>query len=216
VKLEFLMSQAPTRIVTSMFRASYPHLWTPRPPSEGAAPKFSLACLIPPEPVLAAMSDGEKLVQDRRRFMKELTEAIAAAKTKTFGANPPPNLPMTIYKAEEKGKGECYEPGWTLIRASAPADKRPAVLLAKRDPATGKWLPCPQEDFYAGCWARASIDVYGYTKPNKGISVGLNFVQKIKDGDRLDNRPVAEDEFDDLDFGAGEAGGQTTADALFG
>jgi hypothetical protein len=209
----------PTRLVTSMFRVSYPHVFTPRAIKAGDTPRFSLAQLIPPAAVLEAMKDGPMLVKDRARFMAEFQAAIGAATKKTFGDNVPANLKKSWYKAEEAGKGECYEPGWTLIRAASPQDKKPGVLIAKRDPATNKWLPCPQEDFYAGCWARASIDVYGYKRPDsKGITVGLNFVQKLMDGDRLDNRSVAEEEFDDLSFGVGDSavGGQATADALFG
>lgn len=208
----------PTRLVTSMFRASYPCLVTPRAVQATDKPRFSLALMIPPEAVLATMDGAEALVKDRKRFITELNAAVAAAKLKKFGAEPPVGLKSSIYKADEVGKGECYEPGWICIRAAAPADKRPPVLLSKRDPATSKWLPCPQEDFYAGCWARASIDVYGYKmEMSKGITVGLNFVQKLKDGDRLDNRPVAEDAFDDMDFGGSAAGGKAAdADALFG
>lgn len=209
---------APTRLVTCMARASYPSLITPRAVNEGDKPRFSLALLIPPEAVLKGMSVAQAALDDRTRFIKELNAAVAAATKKKFGDSPPVGLKKSIYKAEEVGKGECYEPGWICIRAAAPADKRPPILLSKRDPGTGKWLPCPQEDFYAGAWCRASIDIYGYIKPmSKGIAVGLNFVQKLMDGDRLDSRAVAEDEFSDLDYGAAASGGaQSDSDALFG
>jgi hypothetical protein len=207
----------PTRLVTSLARASYPSVFSPRAVKEGDKPRYSLAIMIPPESVLKTMPDADKLIADRARFLKELNAAIPYATKKKFGDNPPPNLRKSIYKAEEVGKGECYEPGWICLRAAAPADKKPTVLLATKDPQTQKWLPCPQEDFYAGCWMRASIDIYGYAQPmSKGIAVGLNFVQKLKDGDRLDSRAVAEDEFDDMDFGGAAAGGQSSADALFG
>ena len=42
------------------------------------------------------------------------------------------------------------------------------------------------DDFYSGCYGRASISFYAFNaNGNKGIACGLNNLQKIKDGDRL-------------------------------
>jgi hypothetical protein len=56
-----------------------------------------------------------------------------------------------------------------------------------------------KEEFYSGCWGRASINFFPYdSNGNRGIGVGLNNVQKLKDGDRLGgSRASAEDDFDD-------------------
>ena len=42
------------------------------------------------------------------------------------------------------------------------------------------------DDFYSGCYGRASINFYAFNvNGNRGITCELNNLQKIKDGDRL-------------------------------
>jgi hypothetical protein len=53
-----------------------------------------------------------------------------------------------------------------------------------------------QEDFYAGCYARASITAYAYDKAgNKGVAFGLQNIQKIREGEPFSGRVKAEDDF---------------------
>ena len=52
-------------------------------------------------------------------------------------------------------------------------------------------------ELYAGCYARASVRAFAYdTQGNKGVSFALNNLQKMGDGERLDGRSRAEDEFE--------------------
>lgn len=52
-------------------------------------------------------------------------------------------------------------------------------------------------EVYSGCYARVSINLFPYnSNGNKGISAGLNNVQKLADGESLGGRARAEDEFD--------------------
>ena len=50
-------------------------------------------------------------------------------------------------------------------------------------------------EIYSGMYARASIFPYVYTQPNSGISFLLNNVMKVKDGERLDGKASAQDDF---------------------
>ena len=53
---------------------------------------------------------------------------------------------------------------------------------------------------YSGVWARVSINAFAFnTQGNKGVSFGLNHVQKVRDGDYLGGRSKAEDDFEPLD-----------------
>ena len=53
-------------------------------------------------------------------------------------------------------------------------------------------------EVYSGCYARVSINAFPYNvQGNKGVSFGLNHVQKIADGDYLGGRSRAADDFDD-------------------
>jgi hypothetical protein len=53
-------------------------------------------------------------------------------------------------------------------------------------------------EVYSGCYAKVSINAFPYSvSGNKGVSFGLNHVQKLRDGDFLGGRSKAEDDFDD-------------------
>ena len=55
-------------------------------------------------------------------------------------------------------------------------------------------------EVYSGCFARVSINAFAYNKQgNRGISFGLNHVQKLADGDYLGGRSKAEDDFDPIE-----------------
>lgn len=50
--------------------------------------------------------------------------------------------------------------------------------------------------FYSGCYVKVSYNAYAYDqKGNRGVSFGLNNVQKIRDGEPLGGRARASDEF---------------------
>jgi hypothetical protein len=52
------------------------------------------------------------------------------------------------------------------------------------------------DEIYAGVKARASVRFYAYdTNGNRGVAVALGNVQKTGEGQRLDGRMKAEDEF---------------------
>ena len=53
-----------------------------------------------------------------------------------------------------------------------------------------------KSEFYAGCWARASVNAYAYDqKGNCGVAFGLNNLQKVADGESFSGRTRPEDDF---------------------
>lgn len=80
--------------------------------------------------------------------------------------------------------------GHFLLRA-ANYNRRPAVVDAQVQPIIDP------EQIYSGCFGNVRISFYGYAgKTNKGISPGLDAVQKTRDGERLSAGGVkAEDVF---------------------
>lgn len=58
------------------------------------------------------------------------------------------------------------------------------------------------DEVYSGCWGRASINFFPFnTSGNKGIGVGLNNIQKLKDDERLGAaRASAESDFGDDEY----------------
>jgi hypothetical protein len=100
-----------------------------------------------------------------------------------------------------------YEAGAVFIRASN--EKKPGVIDARKNPIVN------EADFYSGCYVRAHIHAFYYdNNGNKGISFGLDNVQKIRDGEPLGGRMKAEDVFGAVE-GAGDAAGLTASD-IFG
>lgn len=58
------------------------------------------------------------------------------------------------------------------------------------------------EDVYSGCYARVSLNFYAFNSNNvKGVAVGLGNIQKLRDGEALDGRAQAQEEFSDSSAG---------------
>jgi hypothetical protein len=74
-------------------------------------------------------------------------------------------------------------------------NRRPGIIARDGEPIT-QYGP---EEFYAGCYARASVTPYANTQ-SKSLSLGLNHLQKLADGARLDACTSPEN-----DFGADQA-----------
>ncbi len=54
-----------------------------------------------------------------------------------------------------------------------------------------------QSKFYSGCYGRASITFYAYNvNESKGIACGLQNLQKLSDGERIDGHSRPEEDFD--------------------
>ncbi len=52
-------------------------------------------------------------------------------------------------------------------------------------------------ELYPGCMVNVSLYAFTYDNSgNRGVTFGLNNIQKVADGKRLDNRKSAEEEFD--------------------
>lgn len=74
---------------------------------------------------------------------------------------------------------------------TAKSKSRPGIVDSDLQPITEPM------DFYPGCICRASVVPFAFDKKgSKGVSFLLNNIQKLKDGDRLDGKKRAEDEFD--------------------
>ena len=100
-----------------------------------------------------------------------------------------------------KGKAFTYPPSWEIgdngcynLRASAQKTSVPQVV----DEAVQ--VVYDEAKFYSGCYTNVVIDIYATTKYGNKISAGLLMIQFVADGDRLDNRPKAEDLFKPIDF----------------
>jgi hypothetical protein len=159
--------------------ASYVSLLEPREDLQGRM-KYSVSMIFPKD-----TTDIEKL-----------EEAVAEAAHEKFGKKLPKNFRSPIRDGdEEREDREEYQNSWFM---NASTTRRPGIV----DYKSGDIVDSDDEDvgIYSGCTCRASIAFFGYDQQgNKGVGVGLNNVQVLKRGSRLDGTRSAESDFGDAE-----------------
>jgi Protein of unknown function (DUF2815) len=170
-----------TKVITGKVRLSYAHLFVPTAISEEQEKKYSVCLLIP-------KSDKETL-----KKIKNAIEAATEAGKSKWGGKVPANLKTPLRDGDEERADDHPEyKGMWFINCSS--KQKPGIIDRDRNPILDS------EEVYSGCYARASINFYGFNAAgNKGIACGLNNIQKLADGDYLGGRSRAEDDFDELE-----------------
>ena len=168
-----------SKVITGKVRASFVHLFEAQSVN-GSEPKFSCSFIIP-------KSDTETIAK-----IKAAAEEARQEGVPKWGRKVPPNLKLPLRdgdvdRPDDPNYANCY-----FINASS--KERPGVVDRKRVPITDPLT------VYSGCYVRASLNIYPFnTNGNRGIAAGLNNVQFWCDGEPLNGRVRAEDEFDALD-----------------
>lgn len=181
------MSTDPKYCVTPRFRVSYPQVWEANTRFEGQKKKFSITMLF-----------------DKKEDLSALKKAFTNAAIDEWGADKSkwPKKFRSPFKDGDESQDKIGYAGTIVVAASANEDSPPQIV----DQATRPILN--RGDFYAGCYARASIRAFAYDKMgNSGVSFGLINIQKLDDGPKFSGRKDAADEFtaidtDDLDQNA--------------
>lgn len=167
-------------LVTGKVRFSYANVFEPRAVN-GGEEKYSLTILIP-------KSD----VNTKQRIDAEINKTIQENIADTFKGVMPNNLNLPIYDGDGlRPGGEPFGPEckghWVM---SAKSNTAPEVVDANVNPIISK------KEFYSGCYGRVSLRFYAYNQNgNKGIGCGLGNVQKLEDGQPLDGRTTAAEDF---------------------
>lgn len=167
-----------TRIVTPPFRVSFPHVFEKNQYGDNE-PKYSIQMLWDPSKFTVKDKKAWKLIKERLNEVAEETFKKPYNKL-------PANVRKPLRDGAEKEHLEGYEEG--MVFASASSKQQPGLI--DRD----KQDIISDSDFYAGCYARATITVFPYTEKGKGIAFGLQNIQKLGDGESLTGRVAAEDE----------------------
>jgi hypothetical protein len=186
---------------------SYPFLAKPQQDQKGKM-KYSCALVFPKGTDLSGLL-ADAIEAAEAKFGKVMkVKAGKETKEYTMAQALEMGLLRSPFRTDAEKKG--YPEGSIFINVRT--EKRPGVVYAHKDAATGKPAEVPadkvEDELYPGCFARASVVAFAYdTEGNKGVSFALNNVQKLGEGERLDSRQAAEDEFtaelgealDDLD-----------------
>lgn len=168
-------------IITPTAILSYPALFEPRSAPDGKGdPKYQATLVFPA---------GTDITALKKAAMDVLTEAHGA-KADALVKQGKLKLPFRD-DGDEKG----YPKGAVFINCRS--KQKPGLVSRYNDPKTGKAriIDDPAE-VYAGMLVRASIAPFYYDNSgNKGVSFALNNIQKMGEGERLDGRLKADDEF---------------------
>jgi hypothetical protein len=171
------------RIITPQAVLSYPHLFQPHQGKGQKEPLYSAALIF------LAGTDLTPLVN--------VVYEVARLK---WGANADRmiqagQIRVPFRRGEEKG----YPVGSFFFNARS--KEKPGVVSRFAGP-DGKPLPIVDpSEVYPGCMVRASITGFPYDTQQLGVGFALNNIQKLGEGERLDNRKAAQDEFDATEQG---------------
>lgn len=173
------------RFLTPPFRLSFPNLFEAKAMNAQSKPKFGCSAVWTP----SGFSDADK------KLWSAITAAMNEESKRAFGKlvkELPSNYKKGLRRGDEKEGMEGYGPG--TVFANLTTKMRPGVVDKDGTTAIG-----PEEGnadlIYPGCYCRATVTVYSYNNKGKGIALGLMNVQKIKDGERLDSRTDASEDF---------------------
>ena len=167
-------------ITINNVRISYPTLFKPKQINGQGDPKYSAAFLIEPT-------------------NPKLRELVAMAKQAVAEAYPkgtPPNFKtLPLYKGSEKYPGDSRYADVYILNTSN--KNRPRVVDQRKE------IILDPEAVYPGMVVNVGLSVYVYGQrpgsPAKGVTTGLEGVQIVRDGERLDSRPAVDDLFEPLD-----------------
>jgi hypothetical protein len=188
-------------LITPEFRAAFISVFkaTAGKNADGTVnkPKFSIRACFPPTAKLDALKK----------------EAEAAAKDK-WGDKIPKTL-RSPFRTNEELENPIVGIGddWVVMTFSANEDRRPGIVDAKLQDIID------DSDVYSGAWYRAQVRAFAYENAgNKGVSFGLQNVQKLRDDDPIGSgRIPASKAFEPVDVPAGATGGSgKTATSIFG
>lgn len=173
--------------MTPVFRVSFPAVFQARAVVPGQEPKFSVSMLWP------------KVITDpvEKAKMDALRAAIRAAAVAKWG---PDNTkwPKGLQAPIRDGADKDYDGyGPEVVFASASSKMRPGLVdVNNQDIIT------PNE-FYGGCYARATVTVFAYDNVKRGVSLGLRNIQKVRDGEPFSGSSKPQEEFDAVPLPAG-------------
>lgn len=172
-----------TKVITGKVRFSYANVWEPKS-INGSDPKYSVSLII---------RKKDKVTLDK--IKKAIKEAKKEGITKVFSKNLEDlKIPLKDGDIEKIGD-ENYEDSYFI---NANSNTKPGIVDRNVNPII------QQNDFYSGCYGRASIVFYPYNENgNKGIGCGLQNLQKTDDGEILTGHSKPEDDFEvieDEDF----------------
>lgn len=165
-----------TKVITGMVRLSYANVHEPRAAQEGQEPKYSVSLIIPKTDKLTI-----KAIQEAIEEAKETDKA-------KWNGKIPAGLKIPLRDGDEDRPDDANYAESMFVNANSTRKPELVDLAGK---------PMGPDDVYSGCYARVSINFFGYnTAGAKGIGCGLGNIQKLDDGEPLGGFSRASDDFE--------------------
>lgn len=168
-------------LLTPKFRVAFPQIAEMKIFAPGQKGRYSCVALFTPsefndkdkEKWAALIAACNKVsVESFKKPMKELDRGV---------------YKIPFHKGEEKDQYAGFGAGVIFFTMSA-YTRQPSIVGPDN---VSLVLPA---DFYPGCYARASVNPFANTQW-KSISIGMNHLQKLGEGERLDGGTSAEEDF---------------------
>jgi len=190
-------------ITTPKFRVSYPNVFEPRYNQLSKQNEYSCVALFPKATDLAVL----------KKAAKEAAESLWGPDQTKW----PKKMRPILKNQEDLAKdvnGKQVMPAGTEAGAfylNLKSKDKPGLVDQATNPIFEK------NDFYAGCYARAVVNVKAYEQAgNTGISFYLQHIQKMADGEPLGSRVRAEDAFAPVDVDSTETNKTGSTSDIFG
>jgi hypothetical protein len=166
------------QITTNKARFSFVHVFEKGEPFNGIGDgKYSVSIIVP-----KSDKEGVAKIQNAiNEVIEENAQGFFGGKTK--------GLKLWFRDGDEERDDPTYADSYFFTASS---NNQPAIVDENRQAIID-----PNE-FYSGCYGRASITIFPYDSNGaRGITFGLNAVQKLADGDRFGSNVSVDDAFAD-------------------
>lgn len=174
-----------TRVTTGKVRFSFVNIFEAKTFGDNTDAKYSIMALIPKTDVATI-----------ERMKKAIDAAAQKGLQTKFNGKMPVVLKHTLKDADKDTDldGVLLSEKWPETKGhyviNLSTRNKPQVVDADLNPIID-----PTE-VYSGCYGRVSMNFYAYNNNgNKGISAGLNNVQKLEDGEPLGGATTAAADF---------------------
>lgn len=186
------------RLITPPFRVSFPSVFEKTSYNNGT-PRYSVVGLFYPK----EFTEADKLKWTA--IKAKLAEVCLELFKKPYSVlKEDRSFKVPFHKGDEKTYQGYGDPNMIYF-TMANSNHRPEIVDLKGQPIGIE----NQDDFYAGCWARASVNPYAFDHIGKGVAVGLGNLKKLKDDDSFAGFTSAADDFgseaDEFDEGGSSA-----------
>lgn len=186
------------KMKTPVFRVAFPQVFEAKQINGQGKAKYSIAMLFDPDEI--KKDDAQ---QKLFNVMKSMVEVVAKEKW----GKVPAKLKKPFKKGDEQISGktdEIYDGFAGMIVINAASETKPGVVDQEMNPII------ELGEFYGGVYAQATITCYAWSHPTggKGISFGLQNIQKVRDGDSFGGGKSNPDE----DFEAIEVASSSVSD----